>query len=68
MLQNESQLGQKVGVRSHLMDVIMLDCAGNIDVPEGLAGQLLHGSVVLFCFQTNGQIIHVALLFGFTRF
>lgn len=61
-LQHEGQLGDEVGVGAHHMDVVMLVRAGLVDIPEGLAGQLLHGAKVAGGLETDDDVFHGLLL------
>ena len=49
-LKHKCKLGDKVGMRAHRMDEIMLVCARFIDVPKRLACKFFNCSVVFFCF------------------
>ena len=57
-LRHESEGGNEIGMAAHGMDKIMLVRAGLIDVPEGLAGHFLHGTVVLFRFRPDDRSCH----------
>ena len=49
-LKHERKLGDKVGMISHHMHVIVLARSRLVDVPKRLTGELFNCSVVLFCF------------------
>lgn len=56
-LHDEVQFRHKSRVIPIAVQHIVLHAAGAVDIPEGLAGQILNGSVIVFRFQTNGNLL-----------
>ena len=63
-LQTQVKLFNKFGPIPELMQHIMLGTARAVDVPKGLAGQVLHRAVIRGGFSANGVVIfHFLYLF-----
>ena len=56
-LHDEVQLRHKCRVIPIAVQHIVLHAAGAVDIPEGLAGQVFNGTVIVFGFQTNGDLL-----------
>ena len=54
---NEVQFRHKSRVIPIAVQHIVLHAAGAVDIPKGFAGQVFHGSVIVFRFQTDGNNI-----------
>ena len=59
LFQHKGQLRDKVRVPAHRMHKVMLVAAGNILIPERLAGQVFHRAVVVRGFQSDRHFVMI---------